>query len=113
LAIIDRQLLKNSKTTFDACRHSSTMKRKNKKTKKMSTITISDKQIRVKGGMVVLSLAEYERLLFEIQKANAPVEYLSPKEAVRLDRVMKKALADHKAGKTIRLSSLSSLMDLR
>lgn len=89
------------------------MKKKIKKNKKMSTITISDKKVRVKNGMVTLSLAEYERLLFEIQKANAPVEYLSPKEAARLDKEIKKALAEHKAGKTIRLSSLSSLMDLR
>lgn len=79
----------------------------------MSTITISDKQVFAKKGMVVLSLAEYERLLFEIHNANLPTEYVSPKEAARLDRVFKKAMAEHKAGKTIKLSSLSSLRDLR
>ena len=75
----------------------------------MSTITVSDKKIRVKNGMVTLSLAEYKRLLFEIQKANAPVEYLSPKESAQLDREIEKALAEYKAGKTKRLSSLADL----
>jgi hypothetical protein len=87
--------------------------KKIKKNKNMSTIAISTRRVQDEKGVVVLSLQEYERLLFEIQKANAPVEYVPPKEAARLDRVFKKALAEHKAGKTVKLSSLSSLMDLR
>ena len=85
------------------------MKKNNKKNKKMSTITISDKQVFAKKGMVVLSLEEYERLLFEIQDAKLPREYLPPKEAARLDREVKKALAEYKAGKTKVLSSLADL----
>ena len=89
------------------------MKANVKKKKNMSTIAISTRRVKDEKGVVVLSLAEYERLLFEIQKANAPMEYLPPKEVARLDRLVKQGLRDHKAGKTIKLSSLSSLMDLR
>jgi len=83
--------------------------KKTKKNKNMSTIAISTRRVQDEKGVVVLSLQEYERLLFEIQQANVPVEYLPPKEAARLDRVVKKAMADYKAGKTKLLSSLADL----
>lgn len=73
----------------------------------MSNIAVSMRRIKSKKGVVILPLAEYEALLRDA--AGVLVEYLPPKAAAKLDKVVKKAMEDYKAGKTKMLSSFADL----
>lgn len=58
-----------------------------------------------KGGVVILSLSEYEELLGRI----VPNYYLGPKEEKRLDKLQKQALKEYKEGKCKTIKSLADL----
>lgn len=71
----------------------------------MNTVTISKKQIRKEGGVVVLSLEEYKKL----SRRAVPTYYLKGKEAKDLDKLVEQGLKDYRAGKTKTLKSLADL----
>ena len=70
-----------------------------------NSITLSREAIQKKGGVVVLSLREYERL----KMMAVPTYHLKGKEAKELDRLVKEGLRDHKLGKTRKIKSLADL----
>lgn len=69
------------------------------------TITLSKQAVRQKGGMVVLTIEEYRKLL----RGVTPTYYLKGKAASNLDRLVNKALGEYKTGKTKLISSLADL----
>ncbi len=71
----------------------------------MSTISLQKKYIDKSGGVVVLPLEEYERLL----EHATPTFYLSGREAISLDAEVKRALQAHKSGKTKIIQSLANI----
>ncbi len=71
----------------------------------MNTVTISKKQIRKEGGVVVLSLEAYKKL----SEQAVPTYYLKGKEAKDLDKLVERGLKDYRAGKTKTLKSLADL----
>lgn len=70
-----------------------------------AAIEISPKQVERRGGMVVLSLSEYQRLLASV----VPTYYLKGKGATRLDRLIESGLEEHQKGKTRVIRSLADL----
>ena len=68
----------------------------------MSNITIQKEKVERQKGVVILPLEEYQKLL----EQRVPTYYLTGKEAVKLDRIVKKGLQEHKAGKTKKLNSI-------
>ena len=71
----------------------------------MSTITISKKRIKKDGGVVVLSLKEYQKL----SEQAVPTYYLKGKAAKKLDKMVEDGLRAYRAGKTRTLKSLADL----
>ena len=69
----------------------------------MTTITISQKTVQKQKGVVILPVAEYERLV----KASVPEYYLTGKAALRLDNLVERGLREHREGKTIVANSIS------
>ncbi len=69
----------------------------------MSTITIQKEKI--KGGVVILPLREYRKLLERV----VPVYHLRGKAAERLDASVRRALRDYREGKTRIIRSLADL----
>ncbi len=69
------------------------------------SIVISRKEIEKKGGMVILGLKEYQRLLEQA----VPTYYLSGKEAEEVDGLFREGMKEYKAGKTTKIKSLSDL----
>lgn len=76
-----------------------------KRIKKMQSTTVSPKKAKAEKGVVTLSLREYEELL----ERTVPNIYLSGKAAEDLDKLVKKGLRDHKAGKTRIIASFKDL----
>ncbi|MEK9184070.1 MAG: hypothetical protein AAB890_03295 [Patescibacteria group bacterium] len=68
-------------------------------------ITIRKETIQKNGGVVVLSLKEYE----ELRRQAMPTYYLSGKEAEAVDKLVKQGLRDYKAGKCKEIQSLANL----
>jgi len=60
-----------------------------------NSITISRETVRKKGGIVILSLGEYERL-----KRAIPTYQLKGKAAEKLDKLVEEGLREHREGKT-------------
>ena len=71
----------------------------------MSTVTISKKKIQKQGGVVVLSLKEYQKLCEQVM----PTYYLKGKESRALDSLVEKGLKDYQAGKYKTIKSLADL----
>ncbi|MEJ0053497.1 MAG: hypothetical protein WDN10_02105 [bacterium] len=71
----------------------------------MTTATLLKKAAAKDTGVVVLTLAEYNRLKAE----SLPVEYLTGKAARDLDKLVEEGLREHRAGKTRKLKSLADL----
>ncbi len=69
----------------------------------MATITISKNKIKKQGGVVILSMREYQKLC---EKA-VPTYYFKGKEAENLDKLVEQGLRDYRNGKTIGASSLT------
>ncbi len=68
-------------------------------------IEISPKLVERRGGIVVLSLREYQRLLAR----GVPTYYLKGNAATRLDRLVESGLREHRKGKTRAIRSLADL----
>lgn len=71
----------------------------------MSTIPISKKRIKDEGGIVILSLKEYQRL----SERAVPTYYLKGKAARDLDKLVERGLKEYRAGKTRTIKSLADL----
>lgn len=71
----------------------------------MHNIVVSGEKIKEEGGVVVLPLKEYHRLL----EKSVPTYYLTGKAAERLDKLVEEGLREHKAGKTRVIKSLADL----
>ena len=68
-------------------------------------IMISQKLVEHRGGIVVLPLKEYQRLLASV----IPTFYLKGKAAAKLDRLVEKGLQEYQKGKTRAIRSLADL----
>ncbi len=68
----------------------------------MTTITVSKSRIMREKGIVVLPLAEYQRLT----ERAIPEYYLTGKEAKKLDKLVEEGLREYREGKTIQAPSL-------
>ena len=69
-------------------------------------ITVSKAEVKKKGGVVILPLKEYKRL---VERA-VPEYYLTGKAAERLDKLIKGGLRAHREGRTVLASSISDAM---
>lgn len=69
-------------------------------------ITISKKAVQKQGGVVVLPVKEYQRLL----AANVPEYFLTGKAATRLDKLVEQGLREHREGKTIVANSMTEAL---
>ena len=74
----------------------------------MSNVTISKNKVKEEGGVVVMSLKEYHRLL----ERSAPTYYLKGKAAERLDKLVEDGLKEHREGKTITAPSLKEALKI-
>ena len=70
------------------------------------TITISRKEIQKKGGLIILPLKEYQKLL----ERAVPAYYLKNREASDLDRLVEKGLREYRDGKTVEATSMKDAM---
>lgn len=70
-----------------------------------NSIIISKDAIQRIGGMVILSLGEYEKL----RQNTAPVYQLIGREAEELEKLVKDGLEEHRAGKCRAIKSLADL----
>ena len=68
-------------------------------------VALVEKEVKKKGGVVVLSLEEYRSLL----ERAVPLYQLHGKEAEEIDMLFKEGMAEYKAGKTTKIKSLSDL----
>ena len=71
----------------------------------MATITISKEKIRKQGGVVILSLEEYQELCARA----VPTYYLKGRAAEKLDRLVEEGLKDYRAGRCKTVKSLADL----
>ena len=71
----------------------------------MATITLSKTAVQKQGGMVVLPVKEYQRLL----AAAVPTYCLTGKAALKLDKLVERGLREYREGKTRRIKSLADL----
>lgn len=71
----------------------------------MATISLSKANVQKQKGVVVLPIAEYQRLL----AAAVPEVYLTGKAALKLDKLVEDGLREYRAGKTRTLRSLADL----
>lgn len=71
-----------------------------------NSVKISKKKVRKEGGVVILPLTEYQRLL---EKA-VPTYYLSGKNATELDDLVTEGLAEYRSGKAVHASSVKEAL---
>ncbi len=69
------------------------------------TLAIPSGRVEREGGVVVLSLGEYRRLL----ENSVPAVYLKGRRARALDRLVTEGLKEHFEGKTKKVKSLADL----
>lgn len=74
----------------------------------MTTVTVPKEKVKKEGGVVILSLKEYERLLREA----VPTYYLRGKEARALDKLVEESLEEYRSGKTFSGRSLKEALAL-
>lgn len=72
-------------------------------------VTISNRKLHSTGGVVVLPVAEYRRL---VERDNIPEYYLTGKAATDLDKLVAEGLKEHKEGKTIKASSVTEALKI-
>lgn len=70
------------------------------------TVKVSKARVRKEGGIVILPLEEYQELLTKA----VPTYYLGDKDAEAVDRIVTDGLAEYRAGKTIRASSVKETL---
>ena len=68
----------------------------------MATVTINREKIEKQGGVVILSLKEYQKLC----ERAVPTYYLKGKMAEELDRLVEEGLKEYEKGETIKATSL-------
>ena len=71
----------------------------------MQKVAISKAKVEKAGGMVVLPIKEYNRLV----AAATPTYYLKGKAALELDKLVEEGLRAHGEGKTRKIRSLADL----
>ena len=74
----------------------------------MVSITIQNNKIRKEGGVVILPLKEYQKLV----ASAIPTYYLHGKAAKRLDKLVEDGLREYRDGKTIAADSLTEALAL-
>ena len=72
----------------------------------MATITIPETKVKKEGGIVILSLKEYQKLY----ERAAPTFYLKGKEAEKLDKLVEEGLKEYQERKTIKARSLKEAL---
>lgn len=72
----------------------------------MATVTINREKIEKRGGVVILSLKEYQKLC----EMAVPAYYLKGKKAEELDRLVEEGLREHERGETIKATSLKEAL---
>lgn len=72
----------------------------------MTTVAIAKEKIEKQGGVVILSLKEYQKLC----ERAAPTYYLKGKRAEELDRLVEDGLREHERGETIKAASLKEAL---
>jgi len=72
------------------------------------TLNLSTATILKQKGMVILPLAEYEKL----RESAIPTYYLKGKEAEKLDDLVREGRKEYKAGKTIKAESLDEALKI-
>ena len=68
-------------------------------------VVVSREEVQKKGGVVVLSLREYQNLLEQA----VPTYQLHGKEAEELDVLVEEGMEEYRVGKTTKIKSLSDL----
>ncbi|MEK6652882.1 MAG: hypothetical protein AABY50_08125 [Nitrospirota bacterium] len=68
-------------------------------------VSISKSQVDKKGGIVVLSLKEYQKLC----ERAVPTYYLKGEKACELDKLVAEGLAEYSKGRCKKVKSLSDL----
>lgn len=71
----------------------------------MNGVTIQKSKIQKEGGVVILSLKEYQKL----QEQAVPTYYLTGKAAEQADKLVEEGLKAYREGKTKKLRSLADL----
>lgn len=72
----------------------------------MAKISIQKEKVEKQGGVVILPLKIYQKLL----ERAVPTYYLTGKEAEKIDKLVKEGLREYRAGKTIKASSLKEAL---
>ncbi len=68
----------------------------------MATVTIDREKVEKQGGVVILSLKEYQ----ELCERAVPIYYLKGKKAEKLDRLVEEGLKEYERGETIEAASI-------
>ncbi len=71
----------------------------------MAKITIHKEKVEKQGGVVILPLKEYQKLL----ERAVPTYRLTGREAKKLDELVEEGLRDYRAGRTKKIRSLADL----
>lgn len=71
-------------------------------------VLIPRKAVEQKGGVVILSLKEYQKL----RERAVPEYYLTGKAAEKLDKLVEEGLREYAEGKTIRADSLDEALEI-
>mgnify|MGYP001570739459 CR=1 FL=1 len=74
--------------------------------KQGDSITISRKEIEKRGGVVLLDLKEYQKLLVQA----VPTYYLAGKEAEDLDELVRDGMREYEAGETVEASTITEAL---
>lgn len=74
----------------------------------MATITLNVTKSALEEGLVVLGLKKYKKM----EEKAVPTYYLTGRRAEKLDRLVEEGLKDHRAGRTIKASSLREAMNI-
>lgn len=70
-----------------------------------NSVTISREAVQRRGGVVILSLEEYQKL----HERAVPTYYLKGKEAGELDKLIREGLREYGKGKCKKIKSLADL----
>ena len=72
----------------------------------MATVTIDREKIEKQGGVVILSLKEYQ----ELCERAVPTYYLKGKRAEELDSLVEEGLKEYERGETIEAESIKEAL---
>jgi len=71
-------------------------------------VVVSKEEVQKKGGVVVLSLREYQKLLEQA----VPIYQLYGKEAEELDELVREGMKEYEAGETVEASSITEALQI-